>query len=504
MGFKTTPYAHQLKGFELQKDRITFALFMDMGTGKSKVTIDTACYQYQKGNTDCLLVLAPTGVEENWVSQEIPAHIWDGIDYLAVYYRPNARVKEKKEWKSVTTSNVPFLVVTFPIESLSSKVCRAEVQRLLAERRCMMVLDESQYFKTPGAKRTRFVNSLFRRAKFRRILSGTAITNTPLDLYSQYRFLHWKILGHQTLASFKGRYAVIEKVLRPDVARRKAVTNERLDPHRDFYDKVLGYRNIRELKERMAQFTYRVRKEDCLDLPPKVYTTRYVHMTAEQQRVYDELLNTGVATLAEQHRLPQFDSPEEKLWHLITEETVPKTTVSNALSLLTRLQQVAGGFLPSDDKQMLWRADLNPKLEAVQAVLSESAGKAIIWTRFVDELKLLADTFKGDCVLYYGEVPKEQRVLNRKAFQSPDGPRLFIGTQATGGTGITLTEANLVIYFSNSFKADHRWQSEDRAHRIGQTRSVTYVDLIVHGTLDERILSALKQKRDISDEVLTL
>lgn len=499
--FKTVPYPHQLNGFLKQCDRISYALFMDMGTGKTKVTIDTCAYLYLCGKIDGLLVLGPSGVETNWIRREIPKHLHDGIPFLGRYWQSNSGSKWLKKWDAdVRLSYNGLKAFGFASESLSSARVRDKVVEVLESGRFMLVVDESHMYKSPSAVRVKFLHKVYGKAPYRRILSGSAVTNTPLDLWSQYAILHWKILGYENFYGFKARYAITKKMARPDKLREAQKSGKELTA-RDYYDSIVGFRNIEELKSRMAPYTFRVKKSEVLDLPEKIYKIRYVKLEGEQKALYEQMLDSGVAILSSQNSLPQFDSKEELLWYALTSPDVSASVAQNALTIHLRLQQITGGFL-KDENGSLWKSKVNPKIEATLSLIADHPGKVVVWCRFVDEITALAEAIQEPSVLYYGGVSAEDRDKNLDAFEREDGPRIFIGTQAAGGTGINLVSADMAIYYSNSFNAAHRWQSEDRLHRIGQKNSVVYVDLVVPESIDEKVVDNLQNKIEISASIL--
>jgi SNF2 family DNA or RNA helicase len=246
---------------------------------------------------------------------------------------------------------------------------------------------------------------------------------------------------------------------------------------------VVGYKNIPELSTKLKQFSYRVAKEECLDLPAKVYTKRSVELTKEQQELYATMKRAAIA----QH--------EGKLM-----------TTESALTTLMRLHQITCGTFKADDGTI--KHLKNNRLQALHDCLEEVDGKVIIWATYREDIKKIVDSLKkaygeASTVEYHGGVDATLRQENIALFQEKKGPtRYFVGNAQTGGYGITLTAANTVIYFSNNYDLEKRLQSEDRAHRIGQTGSVTYVDLVAEKTIDEKIIKALKEKVDFANDVM--
>ena len=250
------------------------------------------------------------------------------------------------------------------------------------------------------------------------------------------------------------------------------------------FNQIVGYQNLSELNELIEEFSFRVRKEDCLDLPDKVYTKRSVELTPEQRKLYDQLKRNALAIIEDEGMV----------------------SASTILTQLLRLQQVCSGFAKLEDGRMI-KVPSN-KLTELMSVLEETDGKVIIWGNFTHDLEIIGEAltkqYGAESVeLFYGGTPGEERQLIVEKFQNKDDPlRFFVGQPRTGGYGLTLTEAKTVIYYSNGYDLEVRLQSEDRAHRIGQKNTVTYIDIVTEKTIDELIVKALRNKIDIATQVL--
>tara|TARA_R110000787_G_scaffold103760_1_gene210380 strand:+ start:27 stop:1043 length:1017 start_codon:yes stop_codon:yes gene_type:complete len=330
----------------------------------------------------------------------------------------------------------------------------------------MMAIDESTTIKNPKAKRTKNILSLAPLATYRRVMTGSPVTKNPLDLYTQCQFLDIHHLGHESYYSFRNRYALMKSA---NISGRSI-------------NLVVGYQNLGELSDKLKPFSYRVLKEDCLDLPDKVYMKREIQLTDEQKKLYKQMREEALATL--------------------NGKTV---TTMTALTQLMRLHQITCGHFSADDGTI--QEVKNNRLSELLDVLEEVEGKAIIWAHYQHDVKnifkLLEEKFgPGSAVHYYGKTLPEERDYAIKNFKTNDKVRFFIGTPATGGYGITLTQASTVIYYSNGYDLEKRMQSEDRAHRIGQKKTVTYVDIIAEETVDTKIVKALRKKINIASKVM--
>jgi SNF2 family DNA or RNA helicase len=471
--FKTKPYGHQKEVFDDSWAADYYALFMEMGTGKSKVAIDTMGALFENKQINTALVIAPKGVYDNWFQKEIPIHLPDRIKRRMVRWQPNFTKKFTEEIKRLAVREEGdedvLHILVMNVEALSTKKGAASALRYLEiNPDNMVIVDESTTIKNRTAQRTKNVIDLGRAAKYRRILTGSPITKSPMDLFSQCAFLSGKALGFSNYYAFQSRYAVLQR---------------RTMGHRSF-QKLVGYRRLDELSEKLEKFSARILKRDCLDLPDKIYMTRTVELSDEQVSVYNQMKELALA---------QVQSGE-------------LATTASILTQLMRLQQIVCGHLRTDDGEI--RELKNSRLSALMEILEEVQGKAIIWATWTHDIQAIAaalrDRFGEDSVAtYYGETPQEDRqeIVNR--FQQEDSDlRFFVGQPKTGGYGITLTAADTMVYYSNSYDLEIRLQSEDRAHRIGQTKSVTYIDLVSPNTMDEKILDALRSKINIASTVL--
>ena len=465
--FKMPPYEHQLtalrKGWNLDE----FAYFMDMGTGKSKVLIDNFSVLYDKGYIGGVLIIAPKGVYRNWSSNEIPTHMPDHVLADICIWQPNHTQKFLTTWKKLFEDNYNLKIFLMNIEAFSTRKGVEVAEKFLLAHNTLMAIDESTTIKSKNAKRTKSIVKLGKMAKYRRIMTGSPITKSPMDLYTQCEFLNPELLGHKSFYSFQYEYAIIK--------RRNLGSYS--------FNQIVGYKNLKELNGLLDNFSYRVRKQDCLDLPDKVYTKRVVELTPEQARMYSDLKKIALG--------------------ICEEGTVTPTTI---LTQLLRLQQVCSGHVKLDDGTI--KTFSSAKIKELEAVVEEIDGKAIIWANFTHDIEsiveLLTNMYGEDCVVsYYGATSTDQRDYAMSSFQNPDSSvRFFVGQPRTGGYGLTLTQASTVIYYSNSYDLEVRLQSEDRAHRIGQVNKVTYIDIIAEKTVDEKVLQALRSKIDIASVVL--
>jgi SNF2 family DNA or RNA helicase len=465
--FKSKPFAHQLKALEMSWDKEVFAYFMEMGTGKSKVLIDNIAMLYNKGHINGVLIVAPKGVYKNWFDGEIPNHMPDYIDKKIVLWEATINKTKEKELNTLFQSSFDLHILIMNVEAFSTKKGKQFAEKFLSCHKTLMAIDESTTIKNPEAIRTKTIINVGRDVKYKRILTGSPVTKSPLDLFTQCYFLDPWLLDHQSFYSFKTRYAITKQI---NVSGR-------------MIHLVVGYRNLGELSDKLKPFSYRVLKDDCLDLPPKTFMKRIVQLSSEQKKVYEQMKKTALAVL------------NGKL-----------TTTATVLTQLMRLHQITCGHFKSDDGDI--QVLKNERLDELLDVLDELEGKAVIWAHYRYDIEVIVEALKkryGDntVVTYYGDTSTDDRQKAIKLIQNPDSPvRFIVGTPQTGGYGITLTGASTMIYYSNGYDLEKRQQSEARIDRIGQTKNMTYIDIIAEGTVDEKIVDALRKKVDIASKVM--
>ena len=465
--FKTKPYAHQITALEKSWEKTEYAYFMEMGTGKSKVLVDNMSMLYDKGKINGALIIAPKGVYRNWLSQEIPIHLASHIKPTMVLWTASTSKTKDKEYQSLFETGYDLHILIMNVEAFSTPKGLEFAGKFLRTHRTLMAVDESTTIKTPTAKRTKAIVALGKIAKYKRILTGSPVTKSPLDLFSQCNFLEDDLLGCTSFYSFRNRYAVMKNA---NFGGRRVQV-------------ITSYQRLEELAETLKEFSYRVLKEDCLDLPPKVYIRREVELTEEQTKAYATMKSAALALL------------KGKM-----------ATAPHVLTQMMRLHQITCGHLKNDDGTI---TDLkNNRMKELLSLLEEVEGKVIIWANYIHDIENLTKTIKEEygvdsVVQYYGAVKSEDRQEAITKFQDPDSKvKFFIGNPQTAGYGITLTAANNVVYYSNGYDLEKRLQSEDRAHRIGQEKSVTYVDLIASKTVDEKIVKALRSKMNIANTIM--
>jgi len=464
--FKTKPYAHQLKALEMSWKKEVFALFMEMGTGKSKVLLDNISMLYDKGKINGALIVAPKGVYKNWLESEIPTHLVDHVQKKAVLWQALINKKQQAKLDTLFKPEVDLHILIMNVEAFSTKKGLDFAAKFLSCHNALVAIDESTTIKNPNAQRTKNILRLSKLSKYRRILTGSPVTKSPLDLYTQCEFLDEYLLDFSSYYAFRTRYALM----------KTANFNGRS------VQLVVGYRNLHELSETVKKFSYRVLKDDCLDLPPKTFMKRIIQLSPEQKRLYEQMKSMALAEL-----------------------NGKMLTTFNAVTQIMRLQQITCGHFKADDDSI--QEIKNNRITELMSVLEEVEGKAVIWAHWRHDIATIVreieKEYPGSVMTYYGDTTPDDRQKAIREMQDPESKiRFLVGTPQTGGYGITLTGASTMIYYSNGYDLEKRQQSEARIDRIGQKKPMTYIDILAEDTVDEKIVKALRKKVNIATQVM--
>ncbi len=496
--YATQPHGHQTIAFSSARTAEYFALLMEMGTGKSKVVVDVICdrarrarVEWERGGRNGpapqlrALVVAPKTVTHNWLL-ELQKHAT--VD-LAVDRLRGGKLRRVQALVGLLREReAPAIVAVTNYEGLE-----AIEEALNKVQWDLMVCDESIWIKNPETRRARAAYRLAECARSRFILTGLPITKNILDLYGQFHFLKPGSLGFTSFYAYQNYYG--EKNHWGGFASWK----------RD---------KLPELQERLARFSFVIRRSQCLDLPAKMYQTLEIEMADDQRAAYEQMLEDMIVDLDQLDRpaaaeaVDDGDEANAAVADLF-DQAAGAGAVGNQrfatariiLVKLLRLAQITSGFVKKVDGT-IHRFSSNPKVEALEELLEELGpeDKVIVWSRFVEDIRLVSERLaKYGVAPFYGGLSDAARERNLERFKTDPRCRVFVGQPQSGGFGINLTEANHCVYFSNDFSLQTRSQSEDRCHRIGQTRNVLYTDLVVPTSIDSLILERLKTKRDLAD-----
>lgn len=459
--FKIKPWDHQLATIKKAIDKDYYALFYEMGCGKTATAINIARSKYHQHKRILkTLILSPVIVKENWRREyDMHSHVGKLVEVLD---GPSAKRIDLLKRADKTGK---FIFVTNH-ESLSMKNL---TQAIMDHNFEMIIVDESHRFKNPQAKRTKALIKLSdqKELKYKFILTGTPILNTPMDIWSQYRVMDKEIFGDNFFV-FRLTYF------------RDA--NSGMPAHVHFPNWIAKPGMEEKLNKIIYQHADRVTKDEVLDLPDIVYETIGVELTGEQKRLYNSMKKDFIAFLNDT-------------------ACVAELAVTKGL----RLQQIVSGIF-KDDKGVVSLLESN-RTKALKELIQDIPPdeKIIVWCVFrnsYDQIARALDEIDEEYVRITGDETYKQKIENVDAFNQDDGPRICIANQAAAGTGINLTRASYSIYFSRNYNLEHDLQSEARNHRGGQTRKVTRIDMVAYDTIDEIILKALKSKLDMSELIL--
>lgn len=497
--FKTRPFPHQLEEWNRSRDAHSRAIFWEQGTGKTWLAINTAAHLFREGKIDAVVVVAPNGVHRNWVTEEIPRHLPEDVmrrTRSLVYRTDKATTRWHQEECEAALAHQGLswvamsfdAVVTDPIMDRDKDTgSRRTIWRggkkflwdLLSTRRVLYIVDESRRIKNPKADRTKVVVKSGRHAPYRRILNGTPVPNGPFDLFPQLQFLDERFWEQHGLGSWAAFRAYFGKFKRAQVRNKNGKLVE--------FDQLVDYQNLDILNRIVDTIGTRVLKEDVLDLPPKVYTRREFDLTDSQLKVYRSIRDDFMAMLSDGKMV----------------------SAPLAITRLLRLQQVASGFVASDDGEpAVDLGKVNPRLDLVLEIAEDLPHKAIIWTKFRRTVDKIMDALGSRAVRYDGVVDEDARGRAVSAFNSGD-VQFFVANQQTACEGLTLLgdQAREAMSCKTAIVAEHtfdlavRLQLEDRNHRIGQNFSTEYIDVCGAGTIDRHIVSALREKFDVAQQI---
>ena len=374
--------------------------------------------------------------------------------------------KQQNDFNKFFQSTEKLHILCMNVEAFSTKKGLDFAAKFMSCHNTLMAIDESTTIKNPDAKRTKNIVELGKQAKYKRILTGSPVTKSPLDLYKQCEFLDPYLLDYGSYYAFRTRYAVMRSA---NFGGRSVQI-------------IVGYKNLGELSSKLDPFSYRCLKEDCLDLPDYTYTKRVIQLSPEQKKLYQQMKMLALAEL---------DGKQ--------------MTTQSAMVQLMRLHQITCGHFTSDDGTI--KEIKNERLTALVDILDEVENKAVIWAHYRHDINAIVNAVekkfgKESYVTYFGDTTNEERQNAIKQIQDPNSSvRFIIGTPQTGGYGITLTGANTMVYYANGYDYEKRIQSEARINRAGQTRKMTYIDIIAEDTVDEKIVKALKSKMNIASKI---
>ena len=422
------------------------AYLMDMGTGKTITTIAVAGTLYNTGNIKRLLVVSPKSIVQVWQQE---------FDKFAAFPYSVVVLDGDGSKKADTIRHMDSLGLAVIVVNYES--CWRLETEIARWRPDMIVCDESSKIKNPQAKCSKALHRLSKNSKYNLILTGTPITNSPLDFFSQYKFLDESIFGG-SFYGFRSKYAILG-----------GYQNHQ----------IIGYRHLAELVEKVHDIAYRIKIEDAVDLPPFIDETRVITLEDKAQAVY---------RMIEQDCYAELNHDAE-------------VTARNILTQLLRLSQCTGGYIRDDSSGVAQQVS-SAKIDALEDIIDtciEEEKKVVVFARFVPEIEAIEALLKKKGIGYsliYGAT--KDRAEQVQQFQTDPEVKVFIGQLQTTGMGLTLPAASVAVFYSLDFSYANYEQSRARIHRIGQKEKCLYIHLVCKNTVDEKIMAALQKKGDIA------
>jgi hypothetical protein len=451
---KTQPYAHQIRALEKMEGKRFFGLFKEQGTGKTKTLIDWAGKLFVERKITGVLVVSKKGVHRQWIESEVPTHC--GVEFLGQFWPIKHAGEDLRPGPSLKWLAFNYDGIKTPAGlEVAKSFCEMHNGKLL------IICDESQEIKNHKSARHIALTELKQYSSHRALATGTPVAKDLTDEWAQLKWLDESILGIRYITAFRAEYCIMG----------------------GFEGKVVvGHKHIESFREKVDPFTFRATKEE-IGILPKQYSEWRFDLAREQHKLMRQIKDDLRA-------------------EILSGQIV---SVATAVAAMSKLQQIASGFIIDEEQKVhrLMTPPSNPRVKAAMEWLDGGEGKAVIWARFREDMAIMAEALADAGVTfaqYHGGVKDKDRAEAVKSFMSKDGAQVFLANPQSAGTGLNLQGlCNRALYYSNSFNAIDRWQSEDRIHRIGTIGAVTYTDLIAARSTDLHILRNLRKKKGISD-----
>jgi SNF2 family DNA or RNA helicase len=468
--YRSKPYKHQAEDFPKYRNKKHHAYLWDVDTGKTWITIQELAYHFIHKHIDLGIVIAPKGMYHQWLDEWYEHSPISGLnnnkDVVRYQWSSVETLGNKRARKMFKDSKLPKLLV-MNAEALSTDKGRKFLEEVMKGRTTYMALDESSMFRNPKAKRTKAICRIGLQATYRRILTGTPASNSPLNLWSQFQFLDSSIFNCNFFY-FKQQFAILKQ----QFAR---------GGHKFF--QVLGYRNLDILEKMIAPYCSQREREKCFDMPPKSYRQIEVELTTEQKQAYKEMVE-------------QF----------IVETETGICTATMALTQNAKLRQISCGFMYLDDPLQCMATTYefpgtDNRLSTLMDLLSMIKGKVIIWADFVHTLekieKAICNEYGENAMILYG---KGNRSETQQRFNEDKECRFFVSNPATGKYGLNLKPALNMVFYTTSYDLEQRIQCEGRMRE--RKRKLTVWDIVATGTVEDKIRKSLIGKSKIAKSVM--
>lgn len=513
---RVQPYPHQAEALTRSWRKRAFALFMDPGLGKTKVVIDTTALMYREGKLKALVVIAPNEVHEQWVVEQLPAHLPLDIKTTVLLYRSNRAKRILSSVAELTKrpDRDRLMVLVFNQEALCNAKVRESLRKFMRAAPSLLVIDESDNFKTPKVQRTRAAIALAPLAFMRRVLTGTPTDGNPFDLFSQYAILDPAITGFDSFVTFKKRYGLwSDGVFRAKDPKDPTKLILRTFPQFE------GYKNLQELFDRVAPYTFIKKKRDCVGMPPKVYSVLPTALSPGQRDVQEELLERGMVLLraaedpkrADKLVVNIDDLEDDELAELVRRPDC-RMTQRIKLTTILRLMQCSAGMVTDDAKQSsltdrTW--DKIPRtvllVETVRRILAnDTSERIIVWAHYRFILRMLEAVLQGviptgkrAVMRVDGEVTGQARRDIVAAFKDPKSAmRILVAHPRTLGVGMNFGIAGNAIFYTNEFSSIKRTQAEDRIDRLDSKGTRSIMDIVARDSMTDAKTIAIHRSKE--------
>jgi len=441
---KTKPLSHQIEAIDYIENRKMVSIFDEQGLGKTKMAIEALCNNFQQGVLDGALIICKKGLIKNW-ADEIYKHSY--LKCVILRGSPN-----EKGIKFMSFAH--FYIINY--ESVIGEIERLKM--FLSIRRMAIVLDESHRIKNPNAKTTNAIFNLKDKAYKRIIITGSPLANKPNDLWAQYYFLDDGLILGNNYKDFERRYTI-------DLKDTDPATQQEV------------FSNLRRL---VIDNSLRRLKEDVLELPDKIFYDKYVVLEGVQESMYNLLRDEMVLELT----------------NLQGDIIIDRSDM--ILKKLLRLAQIASNPLIID-KAYNGTPSKFKILDSILNMILEKGEKTIIWSSFIENIRVLYNRYKTKgSLMLYGDLTIDKRNENVKKFMNDENFRILVANPSVAKEGLTLTSANNAIYLDRNFNLVDYLQSQDRIHRISQTRECSIFKIIAKNTIDEYIDEIIKKKTKLA------
>lgn len=495
--YKTEPRGKQREVIESTWHEPRWAFLCRPGTGKTKLAIDTAAMLYMTGKISAMIVVTLNNVHRQWIEEGLPAHLTDAVPYTGgVYDSGMGKRASTALHKKLTTRDMGLRVLGITYEGLQTKAGREFAHALAVSHKSLLVVDESHRVSNIRSAGWKAVHALAALCPYRRLSTGTLFRQNPFSAYGQFELLGMALLGFASLSSFKSMYSdllppengLVRKIARDFAAK----TGRKITPQIQAKDEngQPRYKNLPHLRKRLEAYSSFLTLADVQGTEPEVrLSVRYVNPTPEQAAMYQSLQDVGVVELGDK---------------LLTSEL--------AITTGTRLSQIVGGFVPSDDDPNARPIPGgNPKLDALMEYLEElgSDEKVVIWCRFTAEIEavmsILCHMYGVEAaVKYNGELGPREKAANKRYFMNEPRCRYFVGHIAAGGTGLDGLQAvaSYMVFYSNGYSYTDRDQAVARLARVAGSLVVNVTDIQMAGTVDDDVVRCMQTAQDVHTQVL--